>query len=70
LNYFDEFDDKRAVVLGQAFDLTIQKLRRFGDLDINQREMIANRLISLGRQGVNNIEALSEAALEHFRRRR
>jgi hypothetical protein len=70
VHFFDEFDDKQALMLGRAFDQAIKKLQRFGDLDRGQRELIANRLIALVRQGVSSIDALSEAAAEHLRRRR
>jgi hypothetical protein len=56
--------------LADAYRLAISKLESSGPVTRRDKELVALRLMTLARQGVKKPDLLSEAALEHLRRKR
>ena len=70
MELFGGVTDETGSTLADAYRLALSKLENAGPMTRRDRELVALRLLTLSRQGVKRPDILSEAAVEHLRRKR
>jgi hypothetical protein len=64
-----EFDPETRRVMGLAFEMTLAALR-FADQTEPSKEIVAEKIIALAKEGMRNPDLLCEWALDDLRKQR